>query len=510
MKLEYSFTRTDVTLVDAVPVDAAYLTNDNVFHAPQYGVNAEPIEAVALAYHGPVAATALNAQFYLWDENTTQWYLFATQAIVAESIVYVSLPNVIDRQDSRGISRISVAVVIGSPDPVVAGDYEFALASATAVCCGGSADIEEPIEVEGATAEGDVPVTNPLDLAAVVQDADPGPFIDGILRRLRLDEQGRLIVTPAYVEPVDPGPLAAQWRFLRLDDEGRLIVTDPTAGGGEVEGVVDDDDPVGTTKPVVIGGVYLADPTADTLETGDAGWALMNALRMLMTEPQGMVEAADPGPLGDGVRRYLRLDDEGRLIVTDPSASPMIQGIDADDDPATANPVLIGGIYLDDPSADTLEDADAGLALLNELRMLITESRVYDPPTDADRVVPMYQSYDNFEPLDFDQLVATDALTTHYWDSDTMPYFSLLLATTTALATISVTISASNDADEPDITLRNYTDITSEIYGGPINLTSAAAEVIVVDTPIIFNSYRITFDSDIAAVWTARGKQGAQ
>jgi len=471
MKLEHVFTRTDATIgTDAVPTDAAYLLLDNVFHAPQYGPHTEPLESIALAYNGPALAPDASVSLYLWDEQTEEWYLFAdAHTLPAGEVHFIPLPNIIDRKDSRASSRMDVAIVVSLEDQPPAGDYEFAASSATAGAGGGGGAIEEPVSIEGTTLEGAAPLTLPLDIA-ITRDADPGPYADGLLYRLRLDNQGRVIVS---------------------------------AQGSDVDG-----DAL-TRNPVPVGGRFIADPTLSPLDDGDIGTALLNLLRMLVTEPRAIVEAADPGPLAPGVYRHLRLDSEGRLIVTDPSSSPSIQGIDADADPATANPVLIGGKYIDDYEAVPLTDGDAGYALLNALRMLIVQSRSYDSVTDADKVVPVVQSFDNTEPFDFSQAVATDALVAHYFSGDTFPYWTIILATATAGATISVKIYASNETTQPNLSLRNYSEITADLYGGVISLTSAADMVLAVDTPLLYDSYCITFDSDNPATWTAQGKKGA-
>ncbi|MFA5053111.1 MAG: hypothetical protein WC565_03570 [Parcubacteria group bacterium] len=113
------------------------------------------------------------------------------------------------------------------------------------------------------------------------------------------------------------------------------------------------------------------------------------------------------------------------------------------------------------------------------------------------------------EPFDLSNSVATAVLTSKYFETDVrFPYWSLTLSTTTVGATISVKIYASNEVTQSDLTLREYVDVTSDLYGGAINLTSLAAIALAVDTPLLYDSYRVDFDSDIAAVWTARGKKG--
>jgi hypothetical protein len=430
MKLEHVFTRTDATIgLDAVPTDAAYLLLDNVFHAPQYGPHTEPLESIALAYNGPALAPDATVNLYLWDAQTEEWYLFASAHLLpAGEVHFIPLPNIIDRKDSRATNRIDVAIVVSLEDKPPAGDYEFAASSATAGAGGGGGGggaIDEPISVEGTTLEGAAPLTLPLDIA-VTRDADPGPYADGLLYRLRLDSQGRVIVS---------------------------------AQGSDVDGAAL------TRNPVPVGGKFISDPTSSPLDDGDVGVALLNLLRMLVVEPRAIVEDADPAPLAPGVYRHLRLDSEGRLIVTDPSASPLIQGIDADDDPATANPVLIGGKYISDPYADTLDDGDAGYALLNLLRMLIVEDRTYDAPTDSNKVVPVSDPTGKWEPATLDSSLTADGSVTKYVDMRGFLRWALLLQMTKGAAeTITLTVAQSHD-DVDDPTTAVFEDVTFPFFG---------------------------------------------
>lgn len=131
MKLEYQFTRDEASFgTDAVPTNSAYLANDNVFHAPMYGA-LKPLRSVAVAYQGPAGAVDALAELYLYDQVSDAWYLFASDTIASGSIHYVPLPNIVDRQDSRGRRFIDVAVVLRPNGVAVAGTYTFSLASST-------------------------------------------------------------------------------------------------------------------------------------------------------------------------------------------------------------------------------------------------------------------------------------------------------------------------------------------------------------------------------------------
>lgn len=381
MKLEYQFTRTDANFgLDLTPNNEAYLTNDNVFHAPQYGVFSEPVGSVAFAYEGPVLAPDADVAFYLWDEQSSGWYLFATDTIPAGEIHYIPLPNIIDRQDSRSRNRIDVAVVASPAAAAPAGDYNFTMASSTensslsvvaaledieAILIDIEADttaieadtnaiaastasidgkLENPMPVEGATAEGAAPASDPLDLGAVVQDADPGPWVDGNIRRLRLDSQGR-------------------------------------------------------------------------------------------------------------------------LIVTNGTSSLAVEGVDADDDPATVNPIVVGGVYYSDPTADPIDDGDVGYTLLNELRMLVTELRTYDAASDADRNVPVWNPTDLWTAEDLSGTATADGTQSYYVSLEENSRWSIqFIPAPSAAEVITLEVFQSNE-DDPDITARTYTDVTNTFFG---------------------------------------------
>ena len=233
----------------------------------------------------------------------------------------------------------------------------------------------------------------------------------------------------------------------------------------EVEGAVADDDPIDDTHPLVGGGVYFSNPTANPIDDGDAGWTLLNAYRMTVVDTRAVVENADPAAMVDGVYHNLRLDDVGRLIVTDPAASPYVEGPDADDTPVTGQPVQVGGVYYADPTADPIDDGDVGYLLINELRMLITESRTYDPPSDADKNIPVWNETDLWTPEDLSGTAGADGTTSYYVALEENSRYSLQYVPAPANdELITVTLHQSNE-DDPDITARTYTDITQTFWG---------------------------------------------
>jgi len=87
-------------------------------------------------------------------------------------------------------------------------------------------------------------------------------------------------------------------------------------------------------------------------------------------------------------------------------------------------------------------------------------------------------------------------------------FWTLIVTTPTVGASIELTIQASNDAENPDVETRGYEEITTAFYDAPIIITSTDPAIIIVDTPVVFASFRFTFDSDIAATWVGKGMVG--
>jgi hypothetical protein len=205
-----------------------------------------------------------------------------------------------------------------------------------------------------------------------------------------------------------------------------------------VQGLDADDDPA-TARPVLVGGKYIADPTADTLDDGDAG--------------------------------YILLDDQRRVVVVG-----TLQGVDADDAAATVNPVLVGGKYIADPTADTLDDGDAGYALLNLLRMIMIEDRVYDSATDANKNVPVWSVADLYDPEDLSGSTGANGTTTYYVSMDSFIRWSLqFIPSTSGTSTFALTVAQSNeDVDDPSTA--TYLDVTNTFFGVASFTTSAWIE----------------------------------
>jgi hypothetical protein len=187
----------------------------------------------------------------------------------------------------------------------------------------------------------------------------------------------------------------------------------------------------------------------------------------------------------------------GRLLINIFSDPIMIQGVDADDDPATANPVLIGGKYIADPYADPIDDGDAGYALLNEIRMLITESRVYDPPTDADRNVPVFVQADRYDTTEISFSAAANQNYRYYIDLNGYAYFTVEAILNMAASDRSATLTyqVSDEDSQPDITARAYNSDMSLAWFGAAGYAAVAGTSVTYshekDTPTPWSSMRL-------------------
>lgn len=378
MKLEYQFTRDDTDFgLDAVPDAAAYLAEDNVFNAPQYGVMSEPIASIAFAYEGPLGAPDAEVDLYLWDEFSELWYLFNSDTVPAGEIHYISLPNIIDRKDSRAVNKISVAVVANPAAAAPVGDYYFTMSSST--------------DQNSAGAFGD---------------------IIALLTAIEVDTTS-------------------------IDGDTTAIAASTASIDGKIE------NPMPVEGATAVGAV----PASDPLDLG------------------AVVLDADPGAYTDGDVQRLRLDSLGRLIVTNGTASLIIEGVDADDDAVTVNPIVTGGVYYADPTLDTIDDGDVGYMLLNELRMLVTELRTYDSASDADRNVPVWNPTDLWTPEDLSGDTDEDGTTSYYVSLEENSRWSLqFIPGYVSTETITLTVHQSNE-DDDDITARTYTDVTNTFFG---------------------------------------------
>ena len=189
----------------------------------------------------------------------------------------------------------------------------------------------------------------------------------------------------------------------------------------------------------------------------------------------------------DGTLINAQCDDDGALYVAiaGSGAGVGVEGIDADDDPATAKPVLIGGKFIADPYANTLEDGDAGYALLNLLRMLIVEDRTYDAPTDSNKVVPVSDPTGKWEPATLDSSLSAAGSVTRYMDMRGFLRWALIYQMTKAAAeVITLTVAQSHD-DVDDPTTAVFEDVTFDFFG---------------TTGFVTNSY-VGAENQVACTW---------
>jgi len=143
-----------------------------------------------------------------------------------------------------------------------------------------------------------------------------------------------------------------------------------------------------------------------------------------------------------------------------------IQGTTEDNTEFIGNPVAVGGVYLADPTDSPLADGYIGNLLLNDLRMIVAESRAYDPVSDADKQIPVFIPQDRYT---FEDLSGTQA------DSDdTKEFYINMLGY--SLFSLQYVEAATSDGyqslrvfatieDVADATAATYSDVTSEWFG---------------------------------------------
>jgi hypothetical protein len=165
-------------------------------------------------------------------------------------------------------------------------------------------------------------------------------------------------------------------------------------------------------------------------------------------------------PTGDALDAndagYLLLDIYRRLVIA---------GGDADDAAATVNPVLVGGKFISDPFANVLEDGDAGTALLNSLRMQIGEDRVYDAPTDANKNVPVWSQADRWATAALGSSLGANGTVTQYVSMSGYLRWSIQYAITHAAAEVATLTVAQSNNEVDDPTTATYQDVTNTFFG---------------------------------------------
>lgn len=326
-----------------------------------------------------------------------------------------------------------------------------------------------------------------------------------------LDGASAAGIKPVIIAGVDE---AGNAQNLIVNSDGYLMTSTAISieTNSEVEGRVADGASAAGVKPVIIAGVD---------EAGNAQNLIVNSDGYLMTSTAISVETTSEvegrvldGASAAGIKPVIvaGVDSSGfaQNIKTNSYGDVVVSGYSDDNtiDPTYA--VKIGGTVKIDPTATSYTDGYKGNVILDVNRRIHVRDASYDSLSAASRNVPVFMSYSNYEPFDLSNTVATDALTSYYIDADTYPYWSCIFTTTNADGYVgAVTVNVSNDSDVADITARSYVDATTLLFGGPQTLSLSNPLVLSVDTPQMFNSYKITVDFNGAAIWTAKGKKGS-
>ncbi len=285
-----------------------------------------------------------------------------------------------------------------------------------------------------------------------------------------------------------------------------------TANDGYIQGRVVDGYSAAGIKPVIIAGVDSSGNAQNLTVTPD-GYLMTSTVVSIesTSEIEGrvadgyLVTSIKPVLIGgqdaSGYAQSIRTDGYGDVVVSGYAAENTL-------DPTYA--VKIAGTVKADPTTTSYTDEYKANIILDANRRVHVRDASYDSLSAASRNVPVFMSYSNYEPFDLSNTVATDALTSYYIDADTYPFWSCIFTTTNVDGYIgSVTINVSNDSDVADITTRSYTDATTLLFGGAQTFSLASPLVLSVDTPQMFNSYKITVDFNGAATWSAKGKKGS-
>lgn len=111
-------------------------TQDNVLSANIKSSWNEAVKRIAIAYHPPAGALALDAQVWIWDGLTKRWYKLlggGAGKIVADTLSFFDLPPLSDRLMQLGAESQSygagfdVYIQITDPGAAPAGAHIFAV-----------------------------------------------------------------------------------------------------------------------------------------------------------------------------------------------------------------------------------------------------------------------------------------------------------------------------------------------------------------------------------------------
>jgi len=216
---------------DVVPVDATYLTNDNVYitEVPAHRVinNA----ALGYKYDGVGPAPTLTATLHVYDGTSAQWFVLDTVTFDLEAgdIQFEPLPHLIGAlravalDDSSTPTSLELALVVAAAGGEPAGTYSFYIGM------------------------------------------DVNPSAEAIVN-----------ISPASGLATEVTLAAAAVSVASLD--AKLAV--------------DADGAAATTNPVVVAGQYLSDPSASLLADGAIGRVLIDDEHKLVTHDQAYNDVA--------------------------------------------------------------------------------------------------------------------------------------------------------------------------------------------------------------------------
>jgi hypothetical protein len=171
-----------------------------------------------------------------------------------------------------------------------------------------------------------------------------------------------------------------------------------------------------------------------------------------------------------------KCDAAGALIVSaggGGAISVTAEGV-VDDDAAvgTTKPLIAGGVYYSDPTADPIDDGDAGYILLNEQRMIVVSDRAFDPTSGANRNIPVWSPPDLWTPEDLSSSLGGDGTVTKYVVMEPNSRWSLqFIPNIVDGETQTLEIAQSNE-DTGDVSTATYTDVGSVFFGAPGSFTT--------------------------------------
>lgn len=120
---------------DVLPTGAPNQSvNDNCIYCAYKDLNGWPVHRVAVAYIGPVGATAVNGTMYFWENQLQAWIqIGAAQAITPGQVTFFDCVALLDTlQTNKGLDqgsplRGSLAQLLIVPAGTGNGAHQFAI-----------------------------------------------------------------------------------------------------------------------------------------------------------------------------------------------------------------------------------------------------------------------------------------------------------------------------------------------------------------------------------------------